>query len=67
MSKVIAIMSMSLDGYVADLNDGAGVRAHAPHPRWMAATQLDCTLRDRRHRKRLQNLGFYAERVLFSR
>ena len=22
MSKVIAIMSMSLDGYVADLNDG---------------------------------------------
>jgi dihydrofolate reductase len=24
MSKVVAIMSMSLDGYVADLNDGAG-------------------------------------------
>jgi hypothetical protein len=24
MSKVIAIMSMSLDGYVADLNDGVG-------------------------------------------
>ncbi len=22
MSKVVAIMSMSLDGYVADLNDG---------------------------------------------
>ena len=22
MSKIIAIMSMSLDGYVADLNDG---------------------------------------------
>jgi hypothetical protein len=24
MSKVIAIMSMSLDGYVADRNDGVG-------------------------------------------
>ena len=24
MSKVVAIMSMSLDGYVADLNDGVG-------------------------------------------
>jgi hypothetical protein len=24
MSKVVAIMSMSLDGYVADFNDGVG-------------------------------------------
>jgi hypothetical protein len=24
MSKVVAIMSMSLDGYVADRNDGVG-------------------------------------------
>jgi hypothetical protein len=24
MSKVVAIMSMSLDGYVADVNDGVG-------------------------------------------
>jgi hypothetical protein len=24
MSKVVAIMSMSLDGYVADANDGVG-------------------------------------------
>src|SRR5687768_4213794 len=115
MSKVVAIMSMSLDGYVADRNDGVaevfdwyftsgdveihtggsephdvqGVRAERrahsrslvrtwcrahrsthvrrrprlgrksrlgisirtdpPHPRRMAATQLDCPLRDRRH------------------
>jgi hypothetical protein len=118
MSKVIAIMSMSLDGYVADLNDGVAevfdwyftsgdveihtggsdpmtfkvskpsaevpsrshfrtwchahrsthfrsrrrlgrksrvgtsIRTYPPHPRRMAATQLDCPLRDRRHRKR---------------
>src|SRR6267378_6875334 len=120
MSKVVAIMSMSLDGYVADLNDGVaevfdwylnsgdveihtggadpmtfkvsapsaerralsrahvrtwcrahrpthlrrrprlgrkprlgtGIRAYPPRPRRMAATQLDCTLRDGRHRKR---------------
>ena len=118
MSKVVAIMSMSLDGYVADLNDGVAevfdwyfnsgdVEFHTggsdpmtfkvsgpsaehlrglwselgavltgrrtfdvaqgwggnhawgpafvadpPHPRRMAATQLDCPLRDRRHRKR---------------
>jgi len=118
MSKVVAIMSMSLDGYVADRNDGVAevfdwyftsgdvevqtggsdpmtfkvsgpsaehirgltsglgavltgrrtfdvaqgwgresrlgtsVRPHPPHPRRMAATQLDCPLRDRRHRKR---------------
>ena len=118
MSKVVAIMSMSLDGYVADLNDGVaevfdwyfnsgdvefhtggsdpmtfkvsepsaehlrglvvrtwcrahrpahvrrrprlgrksrvgtGIRPDPPHPRRMAATQLDGPLRDRRHRKR---------------
>src|SRR6058998_3353244 len=101
MSKVVAIMSMSLDGYVADLNDGVAevfdwyvnsgdveihtggsdpmtfkvsgpsaehlrgrtrlgrkprlgtsIRTYPPRPRRMAATQLDCTLRDRRHRKR---------------
>ena len=118
MSKVVAIMSMSLDGYVADRNDGVAevfdwyltsgdvefqtggsdpmtfkvsgpsaehlrgltsglgamltgrrtfevaqgwggnhawgpaFRPYPPHPRRMAATQLDCTLRDRRHRKR---------------
>ena len=118
MSKVVAIMSMSLDGYVADLNDGVAevfdwyftsgdveihtggsdpmtfkvsgpsaehlrgltselgamltgrrtfdkrrrlgrksrlgtsIRTYPPHPRRMAATQLDCPLRDRRHRKR---------------
>ena len=118
MSKVVAIMSMSLDGYVADLNDGvaevfdwyftsgdveihtggsdsmtfkvsgpsaehlrgltSGLGAvltgrrtfdvaqgwggnHAwgpafvltpPHPHRMAATQFDCPLRYRRHRKR---------------
>src|SRR5438094_10349044 len=118
MSKVVAIMSMSLDGYVADLNDGVAevfdwyltsgdVEIHTggsdpmtfkvsgpsaerlrglsrpdlvpfspadapstspkavaettlgdqrslypPRPRRMAATQLDCALRDRRHRKR---------------
>ena len=118
MSKVVAIMSMSLDGYVADRNDGVaevfdwyfnsgdveihtggsdpmtfkvsepsaehlrgltselgavltgrrtfevaarlgrksrlgtGIRTHPPHPRRMAATRLDCPLRDRRHRKR---------------
>ena len=28
MSKVIAIMSMSLDGYVADLNDGVAEVFH---------------------------------------
>lgn len=42
MSKVVAIMSMSLDGYVADR-----IRTYPPRPRRMAATQLDCTLRDR--------------------
>src|SRR2546430_7113668 len=31
---------------------GTGIRAYPPRPRRMAATQLDCTLRDRRHRKR---------------
>ena len=32
MSKVVAIMSMSLDGYVADLNDGvAEVGVVRPH------------------------------------
>jgi hypothetical protein len=111
MSKLVAIMSMSLDGYVADRNDGvaevfdwnftsgdvefntggsdpmtlkvsapsaehiraltselgavltrprlgresrlgAGIRPDSPHPRGMAAPQLDGSLRDRRHRKR---------------
>ena len=117
MSKVVAIMSMSLDGYVADPNGGVAevfdwyftsgdvefhtggsdpmtfkvsapsaehlrsltsglgavltgrrtfdvaqgwaeitpgdrIRPDPPHPRRMAATQLDCPLRDRRHRER---------------
>jgi dihydrofolate reductase len=118
MSKVVAIMSMSLDGYIADLNDGVAevfdwyfasgdvefhtggsdpmtfrvsgpsaehlrglwselgavltgrrtfdvahgwdgnhamgtsIRTYPPHPRRMAATQLDCAIRDRRNRKR---------------
>ena len=29
MSTVVAIMSVSLDGYVADLNDGCGKQAAA--------------------------------------
>ena len=31
---------------------GTSIRTYPPHPRRMAATQLDCPLRDRRHRKR---------------
>jgi hypothetical protein len=31
MSKVVAIMSMSLDGFVADLNGGVGV-THLRYP-----------------------------------
>src|SRR6185436_15685825 len=101
MSKVVAIMSMSLDGYVADPKDGVAevfdwyfnsgdveiktggadpmtfkvsgpsaehirglprlgrksflgtsIRRNPPHPRRLAATQLDRPLRDRRHRER---------------
>src|SRR6188472_3559140 len=109
MSKLVALMSMSLDGFVADSNDGvgevfdwymnsgdvefqtggsdrmtfkvsapsaghlrshrsahvrggrwlgrqsrvgAGIRPDPPDPRRMAATRLDCPLRDRRPRQR---------------
>ncbi len=31
MSKVVAIMSMSLDGYVGDLNDGVAELAASVH------------------------------------
>jgi len=37
MSKVIAIMSMSLDGYVADPNDGVAAPARRRRP-WPCPT-----------------------------
>ena len=56
MSKVVAVMSMSLDGYVADRNDdvsevfawlGTSIRPDPRDSRRMASTQLDGPLRDR--------------------